>query len=124
MSSVPPRPAKYTDESFVITAVTVGLITVIVFGYLLNWYLEARAKRELNQAQSVVYREYLRSTPPQPPQPLPQAIAERLKVRDELLAHPAVKPGPGFAAPGVQSTGKVIVDAIDTAQGRQAPPRF
>lgn len=124
MSSAPQRLRKYTDESFVITAVTVGLITAIVSGYLLNWYLDARSKRELDRAQSVVYRQYLSSTPPQPPQPLPEAVAERFKVRDELLAHPAVKPGPGFTAPGVQSTGKVIVDAIDTAQNRQAAQRF
>lgn len=124
MPPVSQRQRKYTDESFVVTAVTVGLITAIVAGYLLNWYLDARAKREMERAQSVVYRQYLRSTPPQAPKPLPDAIAERLRVRDELLAHPAVKPGPGFAAPGVQSTGKVIVDAIDTAQGRQAPARF
>ncbi len=124
MSSAPQRTPKYTDESFVITAVTVGLITAIVSGYLLNWYLDARSKREMDQAKSVVYRQYLRSTPPQPPQPLPEAVAERFRIRDELLAHPAVKPGPGFSAPGVQSTGKAIVDAIDTAQGRQAPPRL
>lgn len=121
MSPVSQRQRKYTDESFVLTAVTLGLIAAIVCGYLLNWYLEARSKREMEQAQSVVYRQYLRNTPQQAPQPLPQAIAERLKVRDELLAHPAVTPGPGFAAPGVQSTGKVIIDAIDMAQRRQAP---
>ncbi len=123
MSSAPQRPRKYTDESFVIKAVTIGLIIAIVSGYLLNWYLDARSKREMDQAQSAVYRQYLRSTPPQPPQPLPDAVAERFKVRDELLAHPGVKPGPGFASPGVQSTGKAIVDAIDSAQGRQAAPR-
>ncbi|QKV53423.1 hypothetical protein [Comamonas antarctica] len=123
MSSAPQRPRKYTDESFVIKAVTIGLIIAIVSGYLLNWYLDARSKREMDQAQSAVYRQYLRSTPPQPPQPLPDAVAERFKVRDELLAHPGVKPGPGFASPGVQSTGKAIVDAIDGAQGRQAAPR-
>ncbi|MNJ03012.1 hypothetical protein D3C73_1631780 [compost metagenome] len=49
-------------------------------------------------------------------------MTERLKIRDELLAHPGVKPGPGFAAPGVQSTGKVIIDAIDHAQGRASGP--
>ena len=123
MSSAPQRPRKYTDESFVIKAVTIGLIIAIVSGYLLNWYLDARSKREMDQAQSAVYRQYLRSTPPQPPQPLPDAVAERFKVRDELLALPGVKPGPGFASPGGQSTGKAIVDAIDGAQGRQAAPR-
>lgn len=121
MYSAPPRPRKYTDESFVITAVTLGLLMVIATGALLNWYLEARTEREMSQAQSKVYREYLRNTPPQPPEPLPDALAERFKIRDELLANPAVKPGPGFAAPGVQSTGKVIVDAIEWAQGRQTP---
>lgn len=106
-----------------ITAVTLGLISVVTAGFVLNWYLESRSKRELNQAQTKVYREYLRQTPPQPPKPLSADVAERFKVRDALLANPAVKPGPGFAAPGVQSTGKVIVDAIETAQSRQAVPR-
>lgn len=124
MPPVPQRSRKHTDEYFVITAVTIGLISVVIAGALLNWYLDARNERELNQAQGKVYREYLRNTPPQPPQPLPDAIAERLRVRDELLANPAVKPGPGFAAPGVQSTGKVIVDAIETTQTLQAAPRF
>ncbi|MCD2512112.1 hypothetical protein [Comamonas endophytica] len=100
-------------------AVTVGLVSAIVLGYLLNWYLEARDTREMQQAQSKVYRHYLRSTPVQPPEPMPEAIATRLAVREQLLAHPGVTPGPGFAAPGVQSTGKVIVDAIDQAQERQ-----
>ncbi|MET1113969.1 MAG: hypothetical protein ABWY08_03290 [Comamonas sp.] len=124
MSSAPQRSRKHTDESFVIAAVAVGLITIFVAGFLLNWYLDARTQRELTQAQTKVYREYLRQTPPQAPQPLPDALAERFKVRDELLANPAVKPGPGFAAPGVQSTGKVIVDAIETVQTRQATSRF
>lgn len=124
MSSASQRSRKYTDESFVITAVTVGLISVVVAGFLLNWYFEARSERELNQAQTKVYREYLRQTPLQPPKPLSDELAERFKIRDELLANPAVKPGPGFATPGVQSTGKVIVDAIETAQNRQAAPRL
>lgn len=118
MSSAPQHPRKYTDESFVITAVTIGLISCIVVGYLLNWYLDNRSARELNQAKTAVYKQYLQNTPPQEPKPLPEAMAERLKVREQLLAHPAVKPGPGFASPGVQSTGKAIVDAIDNAQGR------
>lgn len=122
MASTSQRSRKLTDESFVVTAVTLGLLTVIAAGFLLNWYLDARSEREMAQAQGKVYREYLRNTPLQPPQPLPDAIAERLKVRAELLANPAVKPGPGFAAPGVQSTGKVIVDAIETAQGRPPIP--
>lgn len=119
MSSALQRSRKFTDESFVIAAVTIGLVVAIVVGTLLNWYLDARREREMRQAQTEVYREYLRNTPPQAPQPLPDAIAQRLKVREQLLANPAVKPGPGFAAPGVQSTGKVIVDAIDQAQERQ-----
>lgn len=118
MPSAPQRPHKRTDESFVITAVTIGLICCIVVGYLLNWYLESRKTREMNQAKTEVYQQYLRNTPPQQPKPLPEAMAERLKVREQLLANPAVKPGPGFASPGVQSTGKAIVDAIDSAQGR------
>ena len=124
MPSTPQPSRRYADESFVLTAVTIGLVTVIVAGLLLNWYFDARTERELTQAQSQVYREYMRNTPLQPPQPLPDALAERFKVRDALLANPAVKPGPGFAAPGVQSTGKAIVDAIETAQSRQAAPRF
>lgn len=124
MPSAPPRARKHADESYVFTAVTVGLLSVIAAGFLLNWYLDSREDREMDRAKTRVYQQYLRNTPPQAPTALPQAIAERLNVRDQLLAHPAVKPGPGFAAPGVQSTGKVIIDALDLAQGRQAPPDF
>ena len=116
------RPHKATDESFVITAVVGGLLAFIVLGYLLNLYLETQATREMDSAKTEAYQQYLRNTPPQAPAPLPEAMAERLKVRDQLLAHPGVKPGPGFAAPGVQSTGKVIIDAIDQAQGRAPAP--
>ncbi|WP_159912854.1 hypothetical protein [Pantoea sp. 18069] len=124
MPSAPQRPRKHTDESFVITAVTIGLISCIALGYLLDWYLENRNTREMNRAKTEVYQQYLHNTPSQQPKPLPEALAERLKVRDQLLAHPAVKPGPGFTAPGVQSTGKAIIDAIDLVQDRQASPRF
>lgn len=118
MSPAPQRYRKTTDESFVITAVVGGLVAFIVLGYLLNMYLDARATREVNSAKTQAYQQYLRNTPVQAPTPLPEAMAERLKVRDQLLAHPSVKPGPGFAAPGVQSTGKIIIDALDQAQGR------
>jgi hypothetical protein len=121
MPSAPQPTRKNTDESFVITAVTIGLISCIVVGYLLNWYLDHRNAQEMTRAKTQVYRQYLQNTPPQAPKPLPEAMAARLKVREQLLANPAVKPGPGFAAPGVQSTGKAIVDAIDNAQGRSAP---
>ena len=100
MSSAPQHPRKYTDESFVITAVTIGLISCIVVGYLLSWYLDNRSARELNKAKTEVYQQYLQNTPPQEPKPLPEAMAARLKVREQLLAHPAVKPGPGVASPG------------------------
>lgn len=118
MPPAPHRFRKTTDESFVITAVVGGLVAFIVLGYLLNLYLEARATREMNSAKTEAYQQYLRNTPAQVPRALPEAMAERLKVRDQLLAHPSVKPGPGFAAPGVQSTGKIIIDALDQAQGR------
>lgn len=118
MPSAPQRPRKYTDESFVITIVTVGLSCVVLFGFMLNSYLDARKAREVEHAKTQAYKQYLRNTPVQAPAPMPPAVAARLEARDQLLAHPAVKPGPGFSAPGVQSTGKVIVDAIDRAQGR------
>lgn len=118
MPSAPYRTRKNSDESFVITAVVCGLLAFMVLGYLLNLYLETKATREMDQAKTEAYQQYLRNTPARAPAPLPEAMAERLKVRDQLLAHPGVKPGPGFAAPGVQSTGKVIIDAIDQAQDR------
>ena len=118
MPPAPHRFRKTTDESFVISAVVGGLVAFIVLGYLLNLYLEAQNTREMNSAKTEAYQQYLRNTPAQVPQALPEAMAERLKVRDQLLAHPSVKPGPGFAAPGVQSTGKIIIDALDQAQGR------
>ncbi|MBS7778746.1 hypothetical protein [Acidovorax sp. CCYZU-2555] len=121
MSSATQHPRKYTDESFVLKATAIGVVCVAIAGYLVNRHLEAKsADEKLIRAQGAVYKEYLNNTPPQEPKPLSEAMAARLKVRDQLLANPAVKPGPGFAAPGVQSTGKAIIDAIDRVQGRSA----
>lgn len=113
-----------SDESRVITVVVGSLLACIALGYALNTFLHARNDREIKEAQTEVYQQYLRNTPDTPatPGPASQALAERLRVRDQLLAHPAVKPGPGFAQPGVQSTGKVIIDALDAVQGRALAP--
>ena len=46
------------------------------------------------------------------------AWEEARQIRKFLLEHPSVTPGPGFSAPGVQTTGAAIVRAIDNAQER------
>ena len=121
-----PPPQQYArksnDESFIITAVVGGLFAFIVLGYLLNWYLQAQSTRAMNRAKTEAYQQYLRNTPVKLPTPQSEATTKRLAIREQLLAHPAVKPEAGFAAPGVQSTGKIIVDALDKAQGRNIPP--
>lgn len=58
---------------------------------------------------------------PPPPPPLPESFLQAQRIEQKLLNHPNVTPGPGFYAPGVQSTGNTIVDAIDHAHASPLP---
>lgn len=109
-----------TEEDQVVTIIGLGLITLVLVlsgGYWIYSFLQ---QRETEAAQSALYRVYQRNTVADPAATqLPPAMQEAQRVREKLLAHPAVTPAPGFMRPGVQSTGNAIVDAIDQAQARE-----
>ena len=118
MASRPSHPAPAPSESrlatFLITLVIVLVAALVYGGY---WLQQQRSDAAAQRAQADTYRRYLNSTPATPERvDMPRSYIEAQQVRQQLLAHPAVTPGPGFDKPGVQSTGKAIVDAMEQAQ--------
>lgn len=122
------KPRRASDENWVLTVVTATLAAVLcmfALGYFLSnhWTQEAQELRQ-QQQQFDTYRRATatpRATPDAHPSSpaLPPDMLQAQETRARLLAHPNVIPGPGFDRPGVQSTGAVIVDAIDSAQERE-----
>lgn len=134
------QPAQRSDENWAFTAVAVflvGLVVVATGGYQYLQYSkqqdQAREERQTYQR----YNDYLKSnqepaaastdadteaaTNTNPakaasPAEAPATAAAQPTMAQKLLSHPAVTPGPGFDAPGVQQTGVTIIDAMDQAQ--------
>ncbi len=101
--------------SFLMLSVAILVGALVLGGY---WMQQQRADQAELRQQADVYETYLyntRNTPAPAPEALSRA-AQAQQVRQYLLDHPAVTPGPGFNRPGVQITGKTIVDAIDSAK--------
>lgn len=128
------RPAvQRSDESLVFTVLTVFLVGAAVLATLGYMYWRNTQTQEQQRSEQRIYQRYndymeasersaARAEPAAPeaqpqPQPMPPTPAQR------LLSHPGVTPGPGFNAPGVQSTGLLIIDAIDQAQAAEKPRR-
>lgn len=125
-----------SDVNFVFTAIAVFLLASLILGTVAYQYSQYADKQEQarNERQAYKrYNDYLKSTQqaspeqtpvaaqdPAPAQPTlePQAEASppQLSMSEKLLTHPAVTPGPGFNAPGVQETGVAIIDAMGNAQ--------
>lgn len=100
--------------SFLMLSVAILVGALVLGGY---WMQQRADQAELRQ-QADVYETYLYNTRniPAPAPEAPSRATQAQQVRQYLLDHPAVTPGPGFNRPGVQSTGKTIVDAIDSAK--------
>lgn len=103
----------------ILVSTALVLIAALMLGGY--WMQKQRSQQTQRMQAADVYQSYLRHTNPTPmaaetapPAISPQAQAQA--TRNFLLTHPAVTPGPGFDMPGVQSTGKTIVDAMDHAQ--------
>lgn len=99
---------------------TIAILTVIALLALVlgnNFTRQKKSEqRELReQAQALEVYKANTTTPPPPPQVSEKLEAQR-RMQERLIQHPAVTPGPGFNAPGVQSTGVVIIDALDKVQ--------
>ena len=101
---------------------------LIIWGFVAQrQQQEAAQQLKKQQAAYAIYERNTRvnalttdnSDEPTPTQQERQnAWEEARQIRKFLLEYPSVTPGPGFSAPGVQTTGAAIVRAIDNAQER------
>lgn len=110
---------KNNDSTLVswLAGTVVVLVAALIFGGY--WMQSQNADKTEMHQKAQVYENYLRSTRTSAPAaeaPRP-ARTEAQETRQYLLAHPAVTPGAAFDQPGVQATGKAIVQAIDQAKG-------
>lgn len=93
----------------------VSLVVALTMGNFMIKQDRAALREQREQAEAFeTYRENTRTSAP-PPQ-VSAKVEEERRVRETLLQHPAVIPGPGFSTPGVQTTGITIVEAIDRAR--------
>jgi hypothetical protein len=117
----------------VITVIALSMLTITVLGIGIYQFLQYQREQDQERFNSRVYRSYVRNTEPArapEPEPAEAPVAQRQptpqqvnqEMTRKLLAHPGVTPGPGFSAPGVKSTGVLIIDAIDQAQARERSP--
>lgn len=109
---------RSTSENTWLWITIIAIVSAVVALATGNFILthERQAQREYrDQAEAfATYRENTRTAVP-PPE-VSAKVEEERRIRETLLHHPAVTPGPGFAAPGVQTTGIAIVEAIDRAR--------
>ena len=113
---------------WVLTLAGLGVALLIIWGFVAQrQQQEAAQQLKKQQAAYAIYERNTRvnalttdnSAEPTPTQQeRPNAWEEARQIRKFLLEHPSVTPGPGFSAPGVQTTGAAIVRAIDNAQER------
>ena len=100
----------------------IAAIALLAVGALLagGFWMQSQNQQDYQQRQqAATYRTYLNNTSPTPisvEKPRTE-FNEARETRQYLLNHPAVSPGEHFDKPGVQSTGKAIVQAIDQAKG-------
>lgn len=119
--STHPHPTSLKSSESALVSWLVGTVLVLVAALIVGgyWLNAQRADEAALRAQAEIYQNYLRNTRAQVPSaeaPMP-VRSEAQETRQYLLSHPAVIPGPAFDQPGVQSTGKAIVQAIDQAKG-------
>ena len=133
-----PQPPARSDENWVVTAVAVFLVASLVLLVAGYQYLKYSQQQEQNRQERQTYQrynDYLKSSQepapstqpaqavaPSEPAPAAQAASPaQPSMAQKLLSHPAVTPGPGFDAPGVQQTGVTIINAMDHAQSSARP---
>lgn len=128
-----PHTHHRSDENFVFTAIAVFLVASLVLGVGAYQYMKHSQQQEQERTNRQAYKrynDYLQSTDtsasepaatPADPVHMQPAAAAQPSMAEKLLSHPAVTPGPGFNAPGVQETGVAIIDAIDHVQSSAKP---
>ena len=127
MSTAIHQAPQRSDENLVVTAIAAFLVAALILGTVAYQYLKHSQQQEQTRTDRQAYKrynDYLNSTEQAAPEPAAKpsapaqvsAPAAAPSMAEKLLSHPAVTPGPGFNAPGVQQTGVAIIDAIDHAQ--------
>ena len=124
MAARTPLPAKSNDsDSSLVTGLIFTVLVLVAALIVGGYWMQKQRGESAERMQANAYQNYLNNTRPTPMPPAAQASAVRSQqaqaqeTRQYLLGHPAVTPGPGFDKPGVQTTGKTIVQAIDQAKG-------
>lgn len=114
--SVPPKNHDSTLASWLTGTVVILVGALIIGGY---WMPTKQADQAMQRQKAEVYQNYLHNTHEAPSTPETPLVTrnEAQETRQYLLAHPAVTPGAAFDKPGVQATGKAIMQAIDRAKG-------
>ena len=120
MTTQPRRTTSASNDSTFTT--WIASLALLIVGVLLagGFWMQSQNRQDHQQRQqAATYRTYLNNTIPTPTlAEKPRTAAnEARETRQYLLNHPAVSPGEHFDKPGVQSTGKAIVQAIDQAKG-------
>lgn len=115
--------AARSNDSSVTGIVIAASITVVAFLLVGGYWMQKQRSDMVHQHRQAQmydsYRDYTRptlSTLEAVAPTMPAAYVEAQRMREKLLNHPAVTPGPGFNQRGVQSTGAAIIDAIDQAK--------
>ncbi|WP_314972288.1 hypothetical protein [Comamonas testosteroni] len=127
MSTAIHQAPQRSDENLVVTAIAAFLVAALILGTVAYQYLKHSQQQEQTRTDRQAYKrynDYLNSTEQAAPKPATRpsapaqvsAPAAAPSMAEKLLSHPAVTPGPGFNAPGVQQTGVAIIDAMDHAQ--------
>lgn len=110
---------KNNDSALVswLAGTVVVLVGALIFGGY--WMKSQNSQQMALREKAQVYENYMLNTRPTTTkqEPIRAERNEAQETRQFLLAHPAVTPGAAFDKPGVQATGKTIVQAIDHAKG-------
>ena len=123
MPAAPTPPPKNNDSGLVtgLVVTVVVLVAALIGG---GFWLKSQRGADAERMQAArMYENYLDATRPvRVANPVDLSARERAaqdarETRKFLMEHPAVTPGAGFDKPGVQATGKAIVQAIDSAKG-------
>lgn len=99
------------------SAVVLLVGVLLVGGY---WLQTQRVDSTQQPQRAKIYERNVQSTRTQPTTAAPAASTSRAEAqatRHYVLSHPAATPGSAFEQPGVQATGKTILQAIDQAKG-------
>lgn len=105
--------------TILLAAIAVVVVGILVLGGF--WLQRQRMDAAVLDLRTDIYDTPSAAKRP-PPKPVAAAapsrpsLSEVQQTRQYLLNHPAVTPTAGFDKPGVQSTGKAIVQAMDQAQ--------